>query len=104
MGLQGCAKALAAVSCCWVEPNTHGLHYAQYKVVEKKPLRQAEAPALLQAMLASGWDFAKEKGSELHLQKAESDVFFSSNWPDRTYVMAFLDERWRATHFSSVRY
>ena len=54
MGLQGCAKALAAVSCCWVEPNTHGLHYAQYKVVEKKPLRQAEAPALLQAMLASG--------------------------------------------------
>ena len=36
MGLQGTAKALAAVRCTWVEPDTQGLHYAQYYALEEE--------------------------------------------------------------------
>ncbi|CAK9048008.1 unnamed protein product [Durusdinium trenchii] len=93
-GVQGSAVSLAAVSCTWVEPNTHGLHYAQYLKLDAKKasLLHTESEALVEAMLESGWDYAPEKVCERHLRRAEvgADVFFSSNWPDRTYVMAFL--------------
>eukprot|EP00434_Breviolum_minutum_P038912 symbB.v1.2.034528.t1/scaffold4473.1/size39787/1 len=91
-GVQGYAATLAAVCCTWEEPGTHGLHYAQYWPLDPKkvPLMHREAYALSSSMRENGW--ATQKGSDFHLQHAEvgGEVFFSSNWPDRTYVSAYL--------------
>eukprot|EP00435_Cladocopium_sp_Y103_P052767 s288_g16.t1 len=91
-GVQGSAVTLAAVSCTWEEPDTQGLHYAQYWPLDAKkaPLLHTESCELVKTMLRTGW--VQQKDSRLHLQKAEvgAEVFFSSNWPDRAYLSAFL--------------
>ena len=38
-GVQGSAVQLAAVGCTWEEPNTQGLHYAQYWPLDAKKAR-----------------------------------------------------------------
>ncbi|CAJ1366046.1 unnamed protein product [Effrenium voratum] len=94
-GVQGFAERLVAVACSWEEPDTEGLHCAQFWALDPKkaPLQEQEFWALLQAMKQSGWQMDPESFSRLHfshLQVPGTDVLFSSNWQNQTFVLAFL--------------
>ncbi|CAE7039649.1 unnamed protein product [Symbiodinium natans] len=89
-GVQGYAEQLVAVSCAWEEPDTNGLHYAQYwKLDDKKvPLHHGEAQAFVNGLLRSGWTADRQ-----HVRRfcsGQSQVLCGCNWPDRAWVLAFL--------------
>jgi len=96
-GVQGFAEQLVAVSCTWEEPNTNGLHYAQYWPLDHKkvPLHYKEVQALVNGLSQCDWSPDSDKTSKTHARRfhfGDSEVLCGCNWPDRAWILAFLNE------------
>lgn len=101
-GIQGFAEEYATVACTWVEPYTHGLHFARYVPLGPRlePLAQSEFLALHDALVGQGWEVDQDPAWRRLLRRpaissSRAEVLFGLNWPRCIFLLLRPDSRER---------
>eukprot|EP00928_Gymnodinium_smaydae_P041486 TRINITY_DN28074_c0_g1_i1.p1 TRINITY_DN28074_c0_g1~~TRINITY_DN28074_c0_g1_i1.p1 ORF type:complete len:425 (+),score=62.40 TRINITY_DN28074_c0_g1_i1:141-1277(+) len=94
-GISGVAEETVAVGCTWIEPDTSGLHFAQYWKLNQRggpnsALPFPEMQEFYNVLRAKGWDAVRDNRWRhlLHLDGVPQDLILGANWPDRVFLMA----------------
>lgn len=91
-GIQGISESLVAVSCTWVEPETNGLHMAQFWPLNanQDKLTTMEARALVSSMTGCGWRVVQGSGARhklVHAAAEGAEVLLGGNWPNICWLL-----------------